>query len=126
MGEKAVNKYNYNMEQSQSGSPKKVSQSERAGLLFPVGSIARVMKERATVNRVGGAAPIFMAAVLEYMLAELVELAVNCANDNKNQRVSPRHIALAVANDSELTMLLPCVTFRNGGVLPNIHQTLLP
>lgn len=38
----------------------------------------------------------------------------------------PRHIQLAVRNDEELSKLLGAVTIANGGVLPNIHQNLLP
>jgi histone H2A len=37
-----------------------------------------------------------------------------------------RHIQLAVRNDEELSRLLDAVTIAAGGVLPNIHQTLLP
>nr|GMC83004.1 histone H2AX [Ipomoea batatas] len=45
--------------------------------------------------------------------------------DNKKNHM-PRHIQLAVRNDEELIKLLGDVTIANGGVLPNIHQTLLP
>ena len=57
---------------------------------------------------------------------QVLELAGNAARDNKKSRVVPRHIQLAVRNDEELSKLLGSVTIANGGVLPNIHQTLLP
>ena len=57
---------------------------------------------------------------------QVLELAGNAARDNKKNRIVPRHIQLAVRNDEELSKLLGCVTIANGGVLPNIHQTLLP
>ena len=38
----------------------------------------------------------------------------------------PRHLQLAVRNDEELNKLLGSVTIAGGGVLPNIHATLLP
>lgn len=38
----------------------------------------------------------------------------------------PRHIQLAVRNDEELSKLLGDVTIANGGVMPNIHNLLLP
>lgn len=57
---------------------------------------------------------------------QVLELAGNAARDNKRNRIVPRHIQLAVRNDEELSKLLGTVTIANGGVLPNIHQTLLP
>ncbi|KAG4928868.1 hypothetical protein JHK82_054542 [Glycine max] len=59
-------------------------------------------------------------------LFKVLELAGNAARDNKKNRIVPRHIQLAVRNDEELSKLLGSVTIANGGVLPNIHQTLLP
>ena len=64
--------------------------------------------------------------VLEYLSAEILELAVSAARDNKKVRIIPRHLQLAVRNDEELNRLLGSVTIAAGGVLPNIHSTLLP
>ena len=58
--------------------------------------------------------------VLEYLAAEVLELAGNAARDNKKTRIVPRHIQLAVRNDEELSKLLSGVTIAAGGVLPNI------
>jgi len=55
---------------------------------------------------------VLQAAVLEYLAAEVLELAGNAARDNKN--------------DEELSKLLGGVTIAAGGVLPNIHSVLLP
>jgi histone H2A len=64
--------------------------------------------------------------VLEYLTAEILELAGNAARDNKKARIVPRHIQLAVCNDEELNKLLGNVTITSGGVLPNVHALLLP
>ena len=77
-------------------------------------------------DRIGAGAPVYMAAVLEYLCAEILELAGNAARDNKRSRIIPRHIQLAVRNDEELNKLMGHVTIAQGGVLPNIHQVLLP
>ncbi len=67
-----------------------------------------------------------MAAVLEYLAAEVLELAGNAAKDNKKTRVVPRHILLAIRNDEELNKLMSHTTIADGGVLPNINPMLLP
>jgi histone H2A len=77
-------------------------------------------------RRVGVGAGDYRAAVLEYLCAEILELAGNAARDNKKSRIVPRHITLAVKNDEELNKLLGGVTIAAGGVLPNIHAVLLP
>ncbi|KAL6622735.1 hypothetical protein ACP70R_018713 [Stipagrostis hirtigluma subsp. patula] len=105
---------------------KSVSRSAKAGLQFPVGRIARYLKAGKYAERLGGGAPVYLSAVLEYLAAEVLELAGNAARDNKKNRIVPRHIQLAVRNDEELSRLLGAVTIAAGGVLPNINQVLLP
>merc|ERR1712136_602921 len=116
-----------------SGKGKKVAQkkvqktrSMRAGLQFPVGRIHRMMKKGNYAERVGSGAPVYLAAVLEYLSAEVLELAGNAARDNKKSRIIPRHLQLAIKNDEELNKLLGGVTIAQGGVLPNIQAVLLP
>ena len=105
---------------------KAVSRSAKAGLQFPVGRIARYLKKGKYAQRIGAGAPVYLAAVLEYLTAEVLELAGNAARDNKKNRVVPRHIQLAIRNDEELSKLLGTVTIAAGGVLPKIHSVLLP
>ena len=69
---------------------------------------------------------MYMAAVMEYLAAEILELAGNAARDNKKSRIIPCHLQLAIRNDKELSKLLAGVTIAQGRVLPNIQAVLLP
>ena len=109
-----------------SGAARSVSRSSKAGLQFPVGRIARFLKQGRYSERVGAGAPVYLAAVLEYLAAEVLELAGNAAKDNKKTRIVPRHIQLAIRNDEELNKLMAHTTIASGGVLPNINAFLLP
>lgn len=64
---------------------------------------------------------VYLAAVLEYLAAEILELAGNAARDNKKQRIVPRHLQLAIRNDEELNKLLGHVVISQGGVVPFIQ-----
>jgi histone H2A len=108
------------------GEKKSTTASAKAGLQFPVGRIGRYLRQGKYATRMGAGAPVYLAAVLEYLCAEILELAGNAARDNKKSRIVPRHITLAVKNDEELNKLLGGVTIAAGGVLPNIHAVLLP
>jgi histone H2A len=101
------------------------SKSSKAGLQFPVGRIGRFLKNGRYARKVGSGAPVYLAAVLEYLVAEILELAGNAAKEGKKQRVIPRHIQLAVRNDEELNKFLGKVTIASGGVLPHIHTQLV-
>ena len=90
-------------------------------------------------------APIYLTAVLEYLTAELLELAGEMAKAGKKTRIAPRHIMLAIRNDEEvmnlhlnfnisstmhchhqINKLMSEVTIAAAGVVPGIHQVLLP
>ncbi|KAF8239361.1 histone H2A [Tricholoma matsutake] len=104
----------------------KQSRSAKAGLQFPVGRLHRLLKNGNYSKRIGYVAPIYLAAVLEYLSAEILELAGNAARDNKKVRIVPRHLQLAIRNDEELNKLLGNVIISQGGVVPHIAPELLP
>ncbi|PPQ86685.1 hypothetical protein CVT25_006760 [Psilocybe cyanescens] len=105
---------------------KSQSRSAKAGLQFPVGRVHRLLKKGNYAQRVGAGAPVYLAAVLEYLAAEILELAGNAARDNKKHRIVPRHLQLAIRNDEELGKLLGDVVISQGGVVPHIAPELLP
>jgi len=108
------------------GTRTRMTRSVRAGLQFSVSRVARKLKAQKMGKRIAAGAPVYMAAVLEYLVAEVVELAGNAARDNQKKRIIPRHLQLAIRNDEELSALLKNVTISQGGVLPHIHPNLLP
>lgn len=103
----------------------KKSQSAKAGLIFPVGRIGSLLRGGRYAKRVGAGAPVYLAAVLEYLTAELLELAAkSVTQQKKSKRITPRALTVAVRHDDELGSLLKDVTVSRGGVIPNVHKVL--
>uniref|UniRef100_UPI00398F7006 histone H2A type 2-A-like n=1 Tax=Pristiophorus japonicus TaxID=55135 RepID=UPI00398F7006 len=100
--------------------------SSRIGLQFPVSRVHRHLRKGNYAEQVGAGVPVYMAAVLENLTAEILELSGNATRDNKKTRIIPRHLQLAIRNDQELNKLLGKVTIAQGGVLPSIQAVLLP
>jgi len=116
-GTKAVTKY--------SSGGRKGSRAAQAGLQFSVARAEKLIRNH-HCGRVGAGAGVYLAAVLEYLSAEFLELAGNATRDDKKGRITVRYLQLATRNDEELNKLVGGWNWMGGGVLPNIHPTLLP
>ncbi|KAM9987941.1 hypothetical protein ACTFIZ_003294 [Dictyostelium cf. discoideum] len=101
------------------------SRSARADLTFPVSRIEKMIREGRFTKRCSSESPVFLAAVLEYLTLEILELSITYANQKNKTRITPQHIHLSICCDSELNDLLKNVTIANGGVPKFIHPILL-
>ncbi|KAM9740306.1 LOW QUALITY PROTEIN: histone H2A type 1-A [Dama dama] len=102
------------------------TRSSKAGLQFPVGRIYLLLRKGNYAECVGAGASVHLAGVLEYLMAEILELVGDASRDKKKPRIIPCHLQLAIRNDEELNKLVGSVTVAQGGVLPNIQAVLLP
>ena len=101
------------------------SASARAGTLFPVGRMNRLMRHGRFSQRQSGTAGCFMAGVLEYLTAEILELAGGICEQHKKKTIAPKHLNLGIRSDDELAKLMCEVTIAAGGQLPNINEFFL-
>jgi histone H3/H4 len=128
-GTKAVTKYNAAL----TDPPHKVAgkkakpeqRSHKAGITFNVTRVEKVMMIESNALRKSAGAAVYLAAVCEYITAEILELAGNAAREWKKVRITPRAIKLAIVNDEELEKLFRD-TIIPGGIQSKIHQSLLP
>ena len=99
--------------------------SKKAGLHLSVGRLARLMKHGRYAPRVGLLAPLYTAAVIEYLLSEVLELSNTYNKEHKKTRVTPRSIFVSVKDDPELEHLLRDCIILEGGAKEHIDEFLL-
>jgi len=102
------------------------NRSAKAGLIFPVGRVSSLLRKGRFAKRVSASAGVYAAATLEYLTAELLELAAKSvlASKKKTTRITPRALTLAVRHDQDLGALLKDVTLSKGGVVPSVNKAL--
>ena len=103
---------------------KVVSASSRAGVNFPVGRLRTYMKKLKVAKNVGAGSAVYMASVLEYLTAELLELAVNYTTQHKKKRINPRALFMSIKQDPELDSLLSDAMVSGGGVREFVNPEL--
>ena len=102
-----------------------MTQGVRAGLIFPVSRVGRLLKRDRINTRIGRDATVVMTAVMEYIAHEIIELSISAAKDGHKKRIIPKHISLALANDDELAKLCGGSMISQGCVRPHIEEVLL-
>lgn len=118
----------------------KRTRSKKAGLKWSVSRTEKKLRENCFTRRLSSTAPVVMAAVMEYLVAEILDISCQVASSMKKKRITPRHLLLAAANDDEFRFvtvsqtpphqyfreLLQDVILPSSGVLPKIIDVLLP
>lgn len=107
-------------------SKERTTLSKKAGLIFPVARVHRMLKENRVAARVSVKAAVYIAAVLEYVAGEFLELAGNTTHEGKKQRINSRFLLLTLEGDDELAKLIGGGVVARGGVVPRILTALLP
>lgn len=124
-GNRALTNYDKALYNKEKGKDAPKYKTEMAGLMLSVPRIEKLMMKYSIAERKSTKASIYMTAVVEYVIAELLELSGKALNDTNLNRVKPRQVKLALLNDSELIEVFKN-TITPGGVIPNIHISLLP
>ena len=129
---KAVTKFNnseYKGEEKEGKRSSPVRREAQAGLVFAVALCEKFIRSFGTSDlNVSKGASIELAAVLEYITSEILELAGNVARDFKKVIINIRYVYLGVYKDPELTKLVNDlgIEFLGGGVIPNIRTEYIP
>nr|QKS02547.1 histone H2A.X1 [Crypthecodinium cohnii] len=105
---------------------KAASIQKRSRLSLPIHRFTKNLKRGGYAKRVALTGSVMLTSVVEYVTAEILELAGNAVKDQKKNRILPRHIQLAVRSDEELNKYMSKVTIAGGGVIPNVHSSFLP
>jgi len=106
------------------GKKKTKSKSEKAGLTFPISRINRYVKTKSGIKRVGGSAPIYLTAVVEYIVAEVMELAGQVTADASRKTISPEDLIKALRGDKELAKLFSGHAVFLGDKMTKVTETI--
>jgi histone H2A len=120
-GTKAVDHYSQNTK-------KGISRQVKAGIVFPPSVAEKFLRRFDTsVIMVTHTAPVFMAAVMEYICMEILESAAILAKENRRIRITVSDIESAVKNDTELARVFINlnIKFLGGSVPQWIHPSLI-
>ncbi|EFB15169.1 hypothetical protein PANDA_016971, partial [Ailuropoda melanoleuca] len=82
-----------------------LSRSMRAELQFPVSRVDRLLREGCYAQRLSSSTPVFLTGVLEYLTANILELAGQEARNHHKMRITPEHVQRALVNNQHLSCL---------------------
>jgi histone H3/H4 len=124
-GKKCLNNYLLNKEV-------KGSKNVKADILIPPSILEKFMRN-STIHRVSQGSPIFLAGVIEYFLAQILDLANNAPNlsshlnkNNGGVRITIFDLEYGVRTDQEINNFFSNnnINFFEAGIVPFIHPNL--
>lgn len=98
----------------------KVNNAIRAGTMFPVGRVERLLREEALAPRLRTEAAVALTAILDEVMGSILDESIKVTLDNKRSRINPRFLKMAREKEDEFQRLMPG-TFPCSGVVP--HKT---
>ncbi|XP_052557711.1 late histone H2A.2.2-like [Tympanuchus pallidicinctus] len=102
------------------------SRSSRAGLLFPVSRTDRQLRRGQFAERFGASAPVYLAAVLQWVTHKTMDVAGRISKKSNQQCISPCHLQMAVKSSSVLKHLLGSGPKRRGRAVPQSQRMASP
>ena len=101
-----------------------VSGAKRANITIPPARVMKLLRRDRIAQRMGKSASVYLAAVMDYMASEIIDMSVEQMNMVKKKRITPRNLKLAIANDQELSKMFAGGIFAQAGVMVQIHPVL--
>lgn len=121
-GEQAVIRFRTNE------NDKNTSRQDKAGIIFPPSLTEKFLRNFDFNNiMVTKYAPVYLAAVLEYIAHDILSISYDLTQENDRKRITIRELELTIKTDIELVTIFNKlnIQFLGGGVVPSIHSSLL-
>lgn len=97
-----------------------IQRKTRAGLIFNVTRIEKLMMIGISLNRKNKMSAVYMTAVVEYVCSEILKKSSDVTKLYSKARLTPRHIKLGISNNVELSFLYED-TIIGGGIHTDIN-----
>lgn len=111
-----VSNYETNSKQKTDTAP--VTRSYVAGLTYPVAKVENMMRKLVVVDRIGKSSPVYLAGVVQAVIKDILQESIEITKNQKKQRLTPKHITVALLNDSMGLKKFFKNSVIGGGVIP--------
>ena len=104
------------------------SRQTKANIIFPPSIVEKFLRNFVYSKiMISSLVPVYLASVLEYIAAEILDISVFTCKQNKHIRITVRDLELSVRHDNDFDLLFKKlnISFLGGGVVPYIHTSLL-